>query len=149
MKRQVPAWLLDVGAPFLVAVGRHEIVEVLERPRPFHLPVGPAWCEELIQWRRRLLPLVDLSRLGGAEAVGIGDAHLVLIAGYQTGPEEPVEFGALKVRNPPTSIQVSDDLAAPLPEGAREHWPPLTLAAFKYGEAEVVVPDLARLFNPG
>jgi chemotaxis signal transduction protein len=148
MKKQVPAWLLDVGAPFLVAVGRHEIIEVLEQTRPHRLPVGPAWCDQLIQWRRRLLPLVDLSRLGGADAVGIGSSPFALIAAYQASPDEPVGFGALKVRRPPTAIQVSDDLAAPLPADIAAEWQALALSAFRYGEAEVVVPDLGRLFNP-
>lgn len=150
MSDTVPAWLIDPGTPFALALGRHEIIEVIEEITPWALPVGPACCDRVIAWRDRLLPLANLALLDSDTR---SDAHssraqAVIVVAYQRGPEEPVEYGAIELRAMPTAIKVSDDEEAPLPRLLSSRWRNLTIACFLHGPTAVLVPDLARLFAP-
>lgn len=152
----VQAWLLQVGGPCPVALGEHEIVDVLDYPRIHHLPVGPLHCRQAVIWQGQSVPLVDLSVLGATEGEAADEMrmerlerpHFVLIAGYAATPEAAAEYGAIILRTPPSSIQVSDDLAVPLPADLPDQWKQLALSCFRYGSINVVVPDLGRIFLP-
>lgn len=148
MSAQAPAWLLDVCGPCLIAVGRHEVLEVLEHPRGFPYPLGPPHCEEVVFWRDRPLPLADLSRLGGGRPGELDASHFAVVTAYQHHPEAELEYGVLKVIRPPLGIQVDDQMQADPPPDLPASWRRLTLSCFRHGEAQVLAPDLAKLFRP-
>lgn len=145
---QVPAWLLDVGDPTLLALGRHEVLEVLEDPRGFPYPLGPAHCTEVLFWRERPLPMADLSRLSGGRPGELKASHFAVVVAYQHDPEVAPEVAVLKVMRPPLGIQVGDDMQIEPPPDLPEGWQRLLLSCFRHGEAQVLVPDLAKLFRP-
>lgn len=149
MSERVQAWLLDVGAPHGVALGKHEIIEVLEDVPAVNLPVGPPWCNRVLPWRRRLLPLVALGRLEQTEVTELpGRVPIVIVVGFQRAAESPVEYGAIELNHTPTGIWVEDEQEASLPNGLPASWRGLVIACFLHEGDLVLTPDLLRLFVP-
>ena len=53
------AWLLDFSRNQLAAVGLHELLEVLSRPKLYYVPMASARCHHVLVWRDEILPVVD------------------------------------------------------------------------------------------
>ena len=143
------AWLLELGGDRLAAVALHELVEVLSRPRRFHVPLAYPTCHEVIVWRDEILPVVDLRHAAGAGArPGAGAASVTAVAAYQLAPGQRLRHGAFELNAMPKTIEVSDEMSCP-PPGSGEPLGALALACFSYQNLPVPVVDLARLFEEG
>ncbi|MDX1433628.1 MAG: chemotaxis protein CheW [Gammaproteobacteria bacterium] len=143
----VRAWLLELGGDRLAAVALHELVEVLSRPRRFHVPLAYPTCHEVIVWRDEILPVVDLRPAAGS-ATRTGAASVTAVAAYQLAPGQRVRHGAVELNAMPKTIEVSDEMSCP-PPGSGEPLGALALACFSYQNLPVPVVDLARLFEEG
>lgn len=141
------AWLLEFSRDQVAAVGLHELLEVLSRPKLYHVPMASARCHQVLVWRDEILPVVDL----GADPTSMpGDAPpsgaVTAIAVYQTVPGEPLRHGALQLNGMPKTITVADNLACALPE-SHSSISKLAISCFSYENLAVPVIDLTRVFE--
>lgn len=143
----VQAWLLEFARNRMAAVGLHELVEVLSRPKLFHVPMASARCHQVLVWRDSILPVVDL----GAELRAESDESdpggaVTAIAVYQTVPGEPLRHGALQLAVMPKTVTVADNMACALPDSTS----PLAefaISCFSFDNFAVPVIDLTRVFE--
>ena len=141
------AWLLEFSCDQVAAVGLHELLEVLSRPKLYHVPMASARCHQVLVWRDEILPVVDL----GAEATSESDdapsnGAVIAIAVYQTVPGEPLRHGALQLTVMPKTITVADNMACALSE-SHSSISALAISCFSYKNLPVPVVDLTRVFE--
>jgi len=144
----VQAWLLDFGADRLAAVGLHELVEVLSRPRLYHVPMASPHCHQVLVWRDEILAVVDFRAVRDPATAGSPDegAPVTAIAAYQPSPGEPLRHGAIELDKMPKTLAVDDSMACPLPASGT----PLlryALSCFAYENLPVPVVDVASVFE--
>lgn len=143
----VRAWLLEFSRNQIAAVGLHEIVEVLSRPKLYHVPLADTRCHQVLVWRDEILPVVDFGAARGAndDRAAPGGA-VTAIAVYQTVPGEPLRYGALELAVMPKTISVADNMACALPDSA-SYIEDLAISCFSYENLAVPVIDLTRVFE--
>lgn len=141
------AWLLEFSRNQVAAVGLHELVEVLSRPKLFHVPMASPRTHQVLVWRDEILPVVNFgaNSTGGPDDVMPGGA-VTAIAVYQTVPGEPLRHGALQLTVMPRTVTVADNMACALPE-SQSAISDLAIACFSYENLAVPVIDLTRVFE--
>ncbi len=152
MAERAKAWVLDVGAPFLIAISEHEMVEVLETPERHLVPRGPDFCQHVAIRHNEVIPLLDLSRLqpqaAAASAVNPTLTPYTVILAYQTTSGAMVSRAGLLIRKAPKGIAVGDEMEVVPPSGIPSVWRTLMIACFEWERQPILVPDLARLLVP-
>jgi len=141
------AWLLEFSRNQVAAVGLHELLEVLSRPKLYHVPMASARCHQVLVWRDEILPVVDF----GADPTSEPDdaapgGAVTAIAVYQTAPGEPLRHGALQLNVMPKAITVADNMACALPE-SHPSLSELAISCFFYENLAIPVIDLTRVFE--
>ncbi len=141
------AWLLEFSRNQVAAVGLHELLEVLSRPKLYHVPMASARCHQVLVWRNEILPVVDF----GADPTSEPDdaapgGAVTAIAVYQTLPGEPLRHGALQLNVMPKAITVADNMACALPE-SHPSLSELAISCFFYENLAIPVIDLTRVFE--
>lgn len=141
--RQSTAWVVDLGHHRSVAVGERELLHLLPEPHLFDVPCTPAHCARVLSWQDLLLPVWDL-RVWLGDTVGLTMPNLVAVVGYQLAAGQMPFFGALVLTEPPLRLQVTDEQACELPEGAP--WQDIACSCFRHGEQTVPILDLRAMF---
>jgi hypothetical protein len=140
---QMNAWILDLGMGYKAAVGRRELLHLIDQPSVFAVPCTPLSCRHVLFWQGNLLPLMDLAaRLNNIEL----EAPFVAVLGYQQSRGAYPKFAALKLASPPMQCAVEDGQACKLPE-MDENWNGLAISCFEYHGNAVPVLNLNRLFD--
>ena len=104
--------VLRLGSARYVVPMAH-VAEVVHVPRTTRVPASPGWLVGLANWRGRVLPVLDLRPLLGAETVPLAtSARLVVLT------LDDVEAGLL-----------ADQVPGPLPQGEWTVAPPPPTAA--------------------
>jgi chemotaxis signal transduction protein len=143
------AWVLDVGAPFSIAISEHEMVEVLETPPSHPIPRGRDYCREVIIRHNEVMPLLDLSRLEGKSTAKHAEtAPYTVILAYQTTQDAMVHRAGILVRRAPKGITVGNEMDVIPPSGVTTPWRALLIACFEWQGQPVLIPDLGRLLVP-
>ena len=143
----VQAWLLEFSRRQIAAVGLHELVEVLSRPRLYHVPMATPRCHQVLVWRDEIVPVVNFGVVPGAESDDTTTGGAVTaIAVYQTVPGEPLRHGALELSVMPKTVSVADNMACALPD-ASSLINELAISCFSYENLAVPIIDLTRVFE--
>lgn len=143
----VQAWLLEFARNRVAAVGLHELVEVLSRPKLYHVPMASTRCHQVLVWRDQILPVVDLGEGYRSDSDGEDQGGAVTaIAVYQTVPGEPLRHGALQLTVMPKTVTVADNMACALSE-SRSLISELAISCFSFDNFAVPVIDLTRVFE--
>lgn len=143
------AWLLELADGQAAAVGERELCEVLVAPGAWPVPHAPAYCREVVVWRDRPLPLLDLSVLFGARP-GSHAAPWVAVAAYRDEDTGEIGYGGLALRSAPRTVDVDDGQAAALPRtsfAAHLVWRSIAVSCFSVEERVAPVLDTPRLFS--
>jgi hypothetical protein len=141
------AWLLEFSRNQVAAVGLHELLEVLSRPKLYHVPMASARCHQVLVWRDEILPVVDFVADPTSEPDDAAPGGAVTaIAVYQTAPGEPLRHGALQLNVMPKAITVADNMACALPE-SHPSLDELAISCFFYENLAIPVIDLTRVFE--
>ena len=143
----VQAWLLEFSRDQVAAVGLHEIVEVLSRPKLYHVPMTTPRCHQVLVWRDEIIPVVNFGAVPGLERDDTTTGGAVTaIAVYQTVPGEPLRHGALELGIMPKTVAVADNMACALPESSSPI-NEIAISCFSYENVAVPIIDLARVFE--
>lgn len=141
------AWLLDLGDAMRVAIGMRELVQIIEAPNTFSVPLAPASCSKVMFWQKRMLPVLDLSiRLNQGANKRASKGSLFAIVAYQDKESSDAKLGAICLTAPPVRIAVDDAQACVL-EQEMACWRELANASFSREGAVIPVLHLSRLFG--
>jgi len=139
------AWLLECGPGLVVAVGDREIVEYVQPQRTYPVPGAPRYCNRVIAWQDRLLPVMDLALLTGLRKLQ-QDVAFVCLLKYQLAPRAALQYLALRINRSPVKVTVedsqvcepADDVLAPLLKS-------VTLCCFTHLQQAIPIIDLGKL----
>ncbi|MEE2730706.1 MAG: hypothetical protein VYA55_07765 [Pseudomonadota bacterium] len=137
---QRDAWYLSLSNRHHLTVARQQVAEYLTRVTAYSVPGCNPHCNQLIQWRGRLVPL-----WGGEQQTTqtqeTQHAH-VLVVSYE---DEAPALLALSLQEAPQPVQVRDeDQCLPSPE-QEQYWQQAILGCFQHREQPVPVIGFARL----
>lgn len=137
------ALLLDIGIAW-VAVAPHRLIEILSAGPTHVVPWTPSYCQELLDYAGRLVPVMSLGKLihAGSERRAMGIAVLA----YQPRPRAQLMHGALRIQGYPRSVAVDDAMVAPLPEPI-QLWSAISISCFGLEGRCVPIIDPAKLFQ--
>ena len=137
------AWLLDLGDAMHAAIGMRELVQIIEAPITFAVPLTPAHSSNVMFWQKRMVPVLDLSiRLDNKASKG----KLMAIVGYHDAANQTAGLGAIILAAPPVRIAVDDAQACTLDEDMAR-WHELANSSFKQEREVIPVLHLSRLFG--
>ena len=137
------AWVLELGNNIKAAVGGRELLHLIDVPTTFKVAYAPQYCNQVVSWQGRLLPVMDIaSRLGSAGQ----EAQFIAVVGYQHSKGETPQFGAIALSSTPKQLAVSDEQACVLPENF-ETVAEIAISCFDYHGVAVPVLNLNRLFE--
>jgi chemotaxis signal transduction protein len=140
------AWLLNCGSSLSIAVGFHEMVELLQNHNSHSIPGSPGYCSSLLVWQNNsLVPVMDLALLVGKNQAD-NETPFVSILRYQEAPRMPLQHLALKVKTAPRRIEIDDEQVCDFPQEPNfSPLRPITLSTVLHEENAVMIVDLARL----
>jgi len=138
------AWLLECGDSLSIAVGDHEMVEYIQGPFCYSIPVSPAYCDSVLLWQDKFVPVMDIAAIYDKP---VDQANSVIcLLNYQTEPDTPLLQLAIRVNNAPEKITVDDAQVCELSDRVNDS--PLSaivLSSFTIEETEAVVLDITKL----
>ncbi|HEU4602163.1 MAG TPA: chemotaxis protein CheW [Steroidobacteraceae bacterium] len=135
MSAALKAWKLQWPGTSL-ALAQCEVIEVVEEPEVYDVPLGPHWCRGLLHWRGQLIPLA----FGG-----LREAPYVVVVAYQTAPKQPLQFAALGLTSVPKMFEVPADADRDPPPSCELREEQIRACLEHDGET-LIVPELHRLF---
>ena len=142
MRTSRAIWL-DAGGSAAAAIGLHEVIEVVTESDMESVPLAPAYCRELLQWRNQWVPVFDLAAWRGLQSSP--DRPFLVIVGYAGKVGGGFQYGCLRVSNFPKIVELSDEHACGLPAGAK--WDCIAHSCFRGGGREVPILSLYKVFQ--
>lgn len=137
------AWLLDLGCSMRAAIGSRALVQIVENPVLYAVPLAPAHGCHVLVWQKHLVPVISLSMRVAALAT---DHSLVALVAYQELVHQAPKLGAVFLASPPVRIAVSDAQAT-AQDDCLADWKGLAISCFEREGALVPVLHLNRLFR--
>jgi chemotaxis signal transduction protein len=145
METSSNAWLLECAPELIVAVSDHEIVEYIQPQRSYTVPQTPPYCNRVIAWQDKLLPVIDMALLTGVRNLQ-QELSFACLLRYQTAPRAALQYLALRISRTPQKVVVddsqvcefSDDEVSPLLKS-------VTLCCFTHLQQAVPILDLGKL----
>jgi chemotaxis signal transduction protein len=146
------AWIISITPTLTIAVGEFELVHILpDRPALQKIPKSPAYCEHVLVWENKIIPVMDLSLRFefSSNRYLIYENTIIGIVAYRTDDTGKPGFGAFFMNATPHRIDVSDSQASDLPESFKS-WKHYVISSFKIEEKmeQTVIIRLNRLFLP-
>lgn len=139
------AWLLDCGESLSIAVGDHEMVELVQTGDQYPVTTASEQGTEVVQWQEKVVPVMEVGSLhsgGGQESPG---PYLCLL-NYQASAGMPLQQLALRVARAPERIQVDDAQVCEFPRDFDDsRLKSVTLSCFTHHAKPVLVLDIASL----
>ena len=140
---QAKAWLLDIGMTNMAAGGSREGMHLLDIPVFYVVPRAPHYCNRVVAWQGRLLPVMNLAARIGRD---LGETRFMAVVGYQSPQDDEVKYGAVPLVSPPRQILVGDEQACELPEDMAD-LRSLAMSCFLHEDAPVPILNLQYIFG--
>jgi chemotaxis signal transduction protein len=151
-EEKLKAWVLNFGAGVRAAVAFHEMSQVLLSPHLYPIPMAPAYCNQVMIMRYRLLPVMNMARLLAPIAMpstvsdSIEEEETIIgVSVYQTQPEAPLSYVGFRLEGLPQSVFVHDEMSCDLP--ANPLWELFSVSAFMFDGYTIPLLDLPALFS--
>ena len=139
------AWLLDCGEPLLIAVGDHEMVELVQTGEQHLVSETSEHGSDVLHWHEKVVPVIEISSLHNGNKLEASDSYLCLL-NYQASADTPLQQLALRVTRAPERIQVDDSQVCEFPrEFDNSQLKAVTLSCFTYHAKPVLIVDISSL----
>lgn len=140
------AWLLSFDNELSAAIGGRDLQHIAHLPPTFTIPFCPFYCDRVLIWNERLLPVIDLaSWLTDGKQTCRSD--LVGIVVYLEHGAHTPNYAGLRILSAPKRLQVHDNQACRFPQHMRR-WSNIAASCFSY-ESDKLIPilDLRKIFS--
>lgn len=144
MSAESKAWVFSLDDKLWGAVGEREMIHLLESPTLLEVPHSPFYCRQVLLWKDRILPALDLAAWLHGRPINRNLSIAGLMV-YQNSNAE-VQYGALLLTDLPQRKSVSDDQACPLPTEPAD-WKSVAVSCFAEGESVIPILNLPYIFS--
>lgn len=143
---QRDAWSLTLADGHGLAIAQQQVQEYLSNISAHIVPGCRSHCQQVVLWRKKVLPLWGAEKLDAARSIQV-HKH-VLIISYQDLNADSIgqaDWIAICLSKQPQLISVSDgDQCEPSAE-QEEYWKYSLLACFRYLDEIIPIVDFSRL----
>jgi chemotaxis signal transduction protein len=147
------AWILELNNSFEVCVAGEELRHLLTEPRMHQIPHTPQFCQYLLEWDERMLPLFDLGAWlqTGNETVSLIEQEyaqknmVFAVLGYNQSSTR-IAYGAIALSRPPTLTFVKDSEFTDLNDSLLEK-KGIINSNFKYQNRAIPIINIKRIFS--
>jgi len=146
---QATAWILDIGHELNVAIGKYEMVHLIEKPDLLDESMQGEYCSYQMQWQGEEIPVADISAcLNPSDSTTRKNLQpeLVAIVAYETDESELPSYGGLVLNAIPERQLVTNDQACTLPE-PQANWQKIAISCFTDNSQATPILDLPRIFS--
>lgn len=149
MEEQATAWVLDIGGDHKVAIGKLEMVHLIENPTLMQASIQSPYCSYSLDWQGEKIPVADLTRsltqTPSVSETGL-EPEIVAIVAYEAEESTLPKYGGLVLNTIPKRQQVSNEQACRLPE-PEASWLNVAISCFSDNGQSTPVLDLPRIFS--
>lgn len=139
------AWVMQLDHQMSAAVGQMELIHIVDDPEFYKIPKAPIYCDQVILWNNRIVPVMDLSVWLNDSTV-VYRRSLVAIAAYRDQNGE-LKYGGIHLSDTPIMETVKNDQACALPLTSNK-WRDIAISCFTGAEkAPVPILDVSTIFS--
>ncbi len=149
MKNAANAWLLETGLATPMAIGQRELLQIIDAPQTFAVPLSPPHARHVLFWQQHMVPVLDLAQRMGHQVEQRAEAavqNLLALVGFQDSSNGIFHLGAIVLNKPPRKIAVCDEQAL-APDDLPSNWRRMSLACFEHEGMAIPVLHLGRVFS--
>jgi hypothetical protein len=139
------AWILPFGNHLQCAVSEKVMVQYIISPQMHLVPLTPDYCTYVINWRDRLIPVVNLAML--LDQSDTDTMHHIGIMAYQEAPRTPLQYGAIMLNASPTRIAVDDRQSCDIPGYVEPQMSSMILSCFSHNDIKTPIIDMSYLYS--
>jgi hypothetical protein len=146
---QATAWILDIGRDIKVAIGKYEMVHLIENPTLVNESRQGKYSAYSLNWQGEQIPVADIATSLGqnsSETKTSLQPEIVAIVAYEADESTEPKYGGLVLNSIPDRQLVSNDQACRLPE-PQEDWLNVAIACFSDKGQTTPVLNLPRIFS--
>jgi chemotaxis signal transduction protein len=144
MSSESKAWIFSLDDKLWGAVGEREMIHLLESPTLLEVPHSPFYCRQVLVWKDRILPALDLAAWLQGRPID-RNRCLAGLTVYQNSNAE-VHYGALLLTGLPQSKLISDNQACSLPTEPAD-WKSVAVSCFAEGDFVIPILNLPYIFS--
>ena len=140
---QRPAWHLALSDGHNIAISQNQVVEYLSNQTSVIIPDCQDFCNQMIIWRQRILPV-----LGNSASNNNQHSHILIIH-FSSVSEQKTIMMALSLISPPSLISVDDEDACQPDKALSQHWRHAILSCFNQNGKATPIIDFHHLNMAG
>ena len=126
------AWHLELTDGHHIAIAKNQVIEYLSNQSGFPIPDCNKLCNQVIDWRQKILPI-----LGCTNNNNTLHQHILIIH-FSSNTDQKETLIALSLKSPPSLIQVDDSNACKPSDDLIQYWNSAILSCFE--EKGVFIP---------
>lgn len=136
------AWHLILANTKSIAIAQTQIIEYLCNQTTFIIPDCSDWCNQVISWRQRILPV-----MGYLNSHETQHQHILII--HHQSSESDETLMALSLSAPPIMISVDDKKHCQPNQELSQFWHHSISSCFEQDGSPVPIINFSQLQNPG
>ncbi|MBV1880861.1 MAG: chemotaxis protein CheW [Pseudomonadales bacterium] len=133
-------WLLHLNKEITLAVSIHQVSELLGEATRHAIPLAPSFCNEVIYWRQKILPVIDLGTSGSHSSI-----KKIMVLKFLDKSEGVNHIGFTVDSIEKTSIQ--DSSFSQLPDELSLPFSSSIQSACSVNDKMIYILDLDHLYN--
>ncbi len=142
----VPAWVMQVDRVAKIAVGQAEIIHIVHEPGYIKVPCAPDYCNSVIYWNKKIVPVMNLSEWFNDTAVYY-HSNLVAITVYMDKSTGSVNYGGIQLLDPPVIDYVNNDQLSESYSG-NSKWKSIAVSCYRnINDENIPIIDLYSVFG--
>lgn len=139
------AWVMQLDHQMSAAVGQMELIHIVDDPEFYKIPKAPIYCDQVILWNNRIIPVMDLSAWLNDSTV-VYRRSLVAIAAYRD-KNDVLKYGGIHLADTPAMEAVKNDQACTLPLTSNK-WRDIAISCFSGADSNPVpILDVPTIFS--
>lgn len=139
------AWVIQLDHQMSGAVGQTELIHIVDNPEFYKIPKAPAYCDHVLLWNNRIIPVMDISAWLNDSTV-VYRRSLVAIAVYRDQNNE-LKYGGIHLSDTPVMETVNNEQACALPLTSSK-WSEISISCFRSSDNNPVpILDVPTIFS--
>lgn len=143
MSNTTPAWLLQASDDIHFSIGEINAAEYITAPELHTAPISYNYCRHVINWREKIVPVIDLGMIANDTAAT--NFQNMFVITYQEKDYAPLKYAAFILTSSPEKIFVDDNSLCDLPEDYPEKLKNSVISFFTYNNKQVGIFEFSNL----
>ncbi|VAW64533.1 hypothetical protein MNBD_GAMMA09-928 [hydrothermal vent metagenome] len=134
-----PAWILEIDTSVSVAVGKHEIVHIVDHTDLVPIAQAPEHCKFVTIWENKLIPVFNIAHwlISDKPQKKQPEYHNIIAIMVFKADNGDMAYGGIHLKSPPSLENISNTQQCELPDNS-EKWKSISLSCFKSSDDQSI-----------